>query len=203
MYIPTHFQIDDDQTCFNIMKDNSFATLFSQHEGIPFATHLPLMVSDDHKELIGHFARPNPQWEDIQGQTVLATFHGPHCYISPSWYETDRSVPTWNYVTVHVYGSIELIHDHEEVLESMNKLVSKYEAPSSPYQLENIDPKYLTGMSKGVQGFRMKITKMEGKAKLSQNHSENRQQLVVEQLEKQKQTDEQKIAALMKANYSK
>ncbi|PGY06678.1 negative transcriptional regulator, PaiB family [Bacillus sp. OV166] len=200
MYIPAHFKIKDETLAFDIMKEHSFATLFSQHNGLPFATHLPLILNKDNSYLYGHFARPNPQWKDIKNQTVLAIFHGPHCYISPSWYETNKAVPTWNYVTVHVYGEVELLEDEHELMNSLNDMVLKYEAPDSSYNLKDVDGEFLAGMNKGVQGFKIKINKIEGKAKLSQNHSSERQKLIVNQLEQISSTDEQQISFLMIAN---
>lgn len=198
MFIPKDFKITDESVAYEIMKEHSFATLFSQHDGLPCATHLPLLVNGNY--LYGHFARPNPQWKDIENQTVLAVFHGPHCYISPSWYETNRAVPTWNYVTVHVYGEVELLEDERELMESFQGMVMNYEAPDSSYRLQDADATYLAGLSKGVQGFKMKISKIEGKAKLSQNHSIQRQELVIHQLEQIPHSDEQQIAAWMKTN---
>lgn len=201
MYIPEHFVMKDETAVYNVIQENSFATLFSIHQGIPVATHLPLTLNKDNTCLYGHFARPNPQWKDIQNQKVLAVFHGPHCYISPSWYETKKAVPTWNYVTVHVYGEVELLEDEQELMSSLNDMVLKYEAPDSSYRLQDVDAGFLSGMNKGVQGFKIKIDKMEGKAKLSQNHSSHRQELVVKQLEQIPFTNEQQIAALMKSNF--
>jgi transcriptional regulator len=131
--------------------------------------------------LYGHFARPNPQWKDIQNQTVLTVFDGPHCYISPSWYETNKTVPTWNYVTVHFYGEVELTRDEHELMSSLNDMVLKYEAPDSSYRLQDVDAEFLVGMNKGVQGFKIKIDRIEGKAKVSQNHSLHRQELIIKQ----------------------
>ncbi|TCP29057.1 PaiB family negative transcriptional regulator [Scopulibacillus darangshiensis] len=203
MYIPKQFNIKELAAAYDVIQENSFSTLFSLHEGMPFATHLPLLLNKEKDCLYGHFARPNPQWKDIRNQTVLAVFHGPHCYISPSWYETNKAVPTWNYVTVHVYGELELIEDEHELMDSLNDMVLKYEAPDSSYRLQDVDAKFLAGMSKGVQGFKIKINKIEGKAKLSQNHSSQRQELVINQLEQISYTDEQQISSLMKANLKK
>jgi transcriptional regulator len=200
MYIPQHFKITDESIAYDIIKEHGFATLISQQNGMPLATHLPLLLNKENTYLYGHFARPNPQWKDIESQTVLAIFHGPHCYISPSWYETNQAVPTWNYVTVHVYGEVELVEEEDEVMESLKDLVTKYEAPDSPYRLEDVDPKYLSGMNKGIQGFKLQITKIEGKAKLSQNHSTKRQERVIEQLEQSPREDELGIAWWMKGN---
>lgn len=198
MYIPKYFKITDDTIVYEIMNNNSFATLFSQHDGMPFATHLPLILNEENTYLYGHFARPNSQWKDIENQTVLAIFQGPHCYISPSWYETNKAVPTWNYVTVHVYGEVELLEGGNELAEHLQEMVLKYESPDSPYNLQDIEANFLAGLNKGVQGFKIKIDKIEGKAKLSQNHSLERQKLVIHQLEQISKTDEQQIASLMK-----
>lgn len=145
----------------------------------------------------GHFARANPQWKDIHNQNVLAIFHGPHCYISSSWYESNQAVPTWNYLAVHVYGKVEIVED-DELKESLSDLVKKYEVPDSSYQLDEVDARYLEGMTKGVVGFKIKIKKIEGKAKLSQNHSIERRKLVIKELEKFETGDERKIASYMK-----
>lgn len=200
MYIPTHFEVTDEALIYDIIKDYSFATLFSQHNGMPFATHLPLTLNNENTYLYGHFTKANPQWNDITVQTVLAVFQGPHCYISPSWYETNKAVPTWNYITVHVYGVIELLKDENELVNSLNDMVVKYEVPDSSYKLQDVDADFLSGMNKGVQGFKIKINKIEGKAKLSQNHPLDRQKLVIHHLEQIPSDNEQKIASLMKAN---
>lgn len=198
MYIPAPFQLSEAEA-YDVIKEYGFAALFSTAGGMPYATHLPLTMSKDNECLYGHFALPNPQWKEIEGQSVLAVFQGPHCYISPKWYETNRAVPTWNYVAVHVYGEAELL-DEEETVHSMGDLVLKYESPDSPYKLEDVDAKFLSGMNKGVKGFKIKISKIEGQAKLSQNHSAQRQKMVVQQLKLIPHTNEQLISGLMEEN---
>ncbi|MBP1963940.1 FMN-binding negative transcriptional regulator [Paenibacillus aceris] len=200
MYIPSHFEIKDHNLMYEIIEQNGFATLISQHQNHSFATHLPLILDRTNECLYGHVARPNPHWRDLGQQEVLVIFQGPHSYISPSWYETSQSVPTWNYVAVHAYGQAELIDDEQEVMASMQGLIAKYEEPNSPYDLGSVDPAYLAGLSKGIQAFKIKITRMEGKAKLSQNHPVERQKLVIQRLEALNRENERKIAALMKEN---
>ncbi|BFT76024.1 FMN-binding negative transcriptional regulator [Paenibacillus sp. P36] len=200
MYIPSYFKIKDDDIMYEVIEQNGFATLVSQHDGHPMATHLPLTLDRTNKCLYGHVARPNPQWRDLQQQEVLVIFQGPHSYISPSWYETSDSVPTWNYMAVHVYGQAELIDDEDEVMSSMRSLIEKYEEPDSPYDLESVDSTYLSGLSKGIQGFKIHISDMEGKAKLSQNHPVQRQELVIQRLEALNRENERSIAALMRKN---
>jgi transcriptional regulator len=204
MYIPSYFQIQDEDVIYDIIENNSFATLFSQHNGNPFATHLPLTLDKNKEYLYGHFARLNPQWKDIENQDVLAIFHGPHCYISPSWYETNIAVPTWNYVAVHVYGRVKIVDNEQELMNSLRDMVLKYEEPNSSYKLDDkVDSKYLESMTKGIVGFKIKINKIEGKSKLSQNHPLERQKLIIQRLEQITNEHNQKIASLMKENLRK
>ncbi|WP_163102391.1 FMN-binding negative transcriptional regulator [Peribacillus alkalitolerans] len=200
MYIPKYFKINDEEVIYNFIEENGFATVFSQHNGGPYATHLPLILDRTKRELYGHFAKPNHQWKDIENQEVLIIFQGPHCYISPSWYETQDAVPTWNYVSIHVYGNMEMIMDEQEIMDALSDLVVKYELPESPYKLEDVDSNYMSGLSKGIVPFKIKINRIEGKWKLSQNHSEERQKLVIQQLEKIPSENQKQIAKLMKEN---
>jgi transcriptional regulator len=157
-----------------------------------------LLLNRETLTLHGHFARPNEQWKDIENQEVLAIFQGPHSYISPSWYKTNKAVPTWNYVAVHVYGELEIVEDEQELIDSLQDLVHKYENPKSAYSLNDVDPNYMEGLSRGIVGFKIKINKIEGKAKLSQNHSVERRGLVIEELEKVGSEGSRGIAGLMK-----
>ncbi|KGM45746.1 FMN-binding negative transcriptional regulator [Neobacillus niacini] len=200
MYIPKHFTINNDEVIYDIIEKNSFATLFSQHNGEPYATHLPLQLNKEEGFLYGHFARQNQQWKDCVGQNVLVIFQGPHCYISPSWYETNEAVPTWNYLAIHVYGELEIVEEEKEVFESLIDMVNKYEKPDSSYQLENVDENFIMGMSQGIVGFKINIKKIEGKAKLSQNHPTARQELIIKELEKSTDQNDIHIAQLMKRN---
>ncbi|MCA0170917.1 FMN-binding negative transcriptional regulator [Bacillus sp. RAR_GA_16] len=200
MYIPSHFKMDDEEQIFQVIKENGFGILVSMNKGEPVATHLPLMLNKSKGALYDHFARPNKQWKESENQQVLAIFQGPHSYISPTWYETTKAVPTWNYVAVHVYGKIEFFNEQEEVFRTLNDLVTKYEPSDSVYHLKNLDTDYIEGMSKGIVAFRINITKIEAKSKLSQNHSRNRQRLIMNHLESTSQQDHLQIASLMKKN---
>jgi len=106
MYIQSNFVETDQHKLHDFIERQSFVTLVSNDGGEPVASHLPLLLDRDHGphgRLIGHMARANPQWQSADNQSVLAIFHGPHAYISPTWYEAVNVVPTWNYVAVHVY----------------------------------------------------------------------------------------------------
>jgi transcriptional regulator len=183
---------------YDIIETYSFATLFSQHNGETYATHLPLILKKSENALYGHFARPNEQWKDAENQQVLVVFQGPHCYISPSWYETTKTVPTWNYLSIHLYGKLEIIEDQKVILDSLKDMVIKYEEPDSSYHLDDVDPHYIDGMTKGIVAFKINITKMEAKAKLSQNHPVERRELIIKQLENTGIPDNLQVATLMK-----
>lgn len=198
MYIPKYFEIQDQEIIYDIMKEYSFATLFSQHQGKPYVTHLPFTVDRVQNVLIGHIARANPQWRDFLNQEVLVVFQGPHCYISPTWYETNREVPTWNYIAVHVYGEIEIIEKEQELLESLRDMVQKYEDENSTYQWEDVDQEFVKGLMKGLVGFKININKIEAKGKLSQNKSKERREMVIQHLEEIASEDTQQIAFYMK-----
>ena len=199
MYTPSYFKMNDPNEMHEMIEAHGFAILASTHQGSLTATHLPLLLNEEKTELIGHFAKGNRQWTDIEGQDVLVVFHGPHCYISPSWYETQETVPTWNYVTVHVTGKVRLFEDKDSrIWQSMIDLTEKYEDPTSTYDLNNVDQGYMDSLSKGVVGFAVSIDKMEGKAKLSQNHSKERIQRVVDSLMETGKAKEKEIAEWMK-----
>ncbi|MFJ8265962.1 FMN-binding negative transcriptional regulator [Peribacillus asahii] len=200
MYIPKHFKITDKEIMYDFIEKNSFATLFSNHNGEPYATHLPFTLDRRNDFLYSHFAVQNEQWKDIGNQKVLVIFQGPHCYISPSWYETNKAVPTWNYVAIHAYGQMEVIENKQEIFNSLLDMVNKYEDPESSYNLNDVDSTFIEGMSRGIVGFKVKITEIEGKAKLSQNHSIKRQELIIKQLENTSDQNNQEIAELMKKN---
>lgn len=202
MYIPKYFEINNEETIYEMIEKNGFATFFSQHNGRPYATHLPLTLDRENSILYGHFARANGQWKDINNQEILAVFQGPHCYISPSWYETNKAVPTWNYVVVHVYGQIEFIEE-EVLVKSLNDLVNNYENPNSSYKLAEVDPQYLEGLNKGIVGFKLNINSMECAGKLSQNHPIERQELIIQHLQQINSEDTRKIACMMKDNLRK
>ena len=198
MYSPKYFKLEDEKMIDEIIEQHSFATLISYQNEEPIATHLPLVLDRKNGCLYGHFAKPNHQWKTHDKQTFLAIFQGPHSYISSSWYETKTAVPTWNYVTVHVYGQMELMEDSVEISNTLNDLVEKYETPNSSYSLENVDASYIEQLSKGIVAFKLHITKIEAKAKLSQNHPLERKQRVIQQLEKSTRQEDHEVAAWMK-----
>src|SRR5689334_16368939 len=132
MYIPAAFRVEDAGKLAAFMQRHSFATLITHDGSAPFASHVPMLFlagPGEHGTLLSHVARANPQWQHFaSGGEALAVFHGPHSYISPSWYQTTPAVPTWNYATVHAYGVPAIIHEAERVASLLRDLVTVYES---------------------------------------------------------------------------
>jgi transcriptional regulator len=201
MYVPDHFKQSDASKLFAFVENNAFGLLVSQVDGEPFASHLPFLLDRaalPHGSLLGHVALANPQWRQAEGQNVLAIFSGPHAYISPTWYEADRVVPTWNYVAVHVYGTLHLIQDTETLADLLRTLVDRYEGTlPRPWQFD-AGSDFSQKMMKAVAGFRIDISRIEGKWKLNQNRPEEQRERVVRTLQAFTDENSQAIAELMR-----
>jgi transcriptional regulator len=202
MYVPASFAENDPARLHDFMRRRSFALLTSMGGNGLFASHLPLLLdaqTGPHGRLTGHMARANPQWRDVRGE-VMAVFSGPHAYISPSWYEEAGTVPTWNYVAVHAYGTFRIVEDREELLEILRTSVHEYEASRpAPWTFDE-SAGHLDPMLKSIVGFRVEITRLEGKWKLNQNHSEQRRRRVARALRTQPDENSQEIAALIETD---
>ena len=200
MYIPAYFREDDQTVQHDFIEQNSFGLFVSQLEGAPFATHLPFALDRQqgpHGELTGHIARANPQWTQFSDQVSLAVFSGPHTYISPTWYQADHMVPTWNYVAVHAYGQAELVSDESELLTILQRTVQFYEsALPQPWTFDRSST-FIERMLNQIVGFRIKIERLEGKWKLNQNHPAERRERVAQVLRSQADENSLAIANLM------
>lgn len=173
MYMPKHFAVEDRVQQLQFMRDYGFATLVSQGSHGPTATHLPLTVEerdDGNVFLIGHVAHANPHWKYLEsGSEALAIFHGPHAYISPTWYQMHPSVPTWNYAAVHAYGEARLL-DAAATRRLLKTLSDQYESGrEKPWRMEDLTSGYVEKMVAAIVGFEIAIKRIEGKFKLSQN----------------------------------
>jgi transcriptional regulator len=204
MYIPKAFASEDPDTLHGVIAQNPFATLVTVDGAEPFATHLPLLhfpAPDGPGILVGHVARANPQWQHLQaGRDVLAIFHGPHAYVSPSWYETQPAVPTWNYVAVHAYGRARLITDAAAVRSRLRELTAYFEAGLPTPWTPDLPEDYWQRMTQALVAFEISLTRLEGKFKLNQNRSASDVQGVIRALSASAQPMDREVAALMQAN---
>jgi transcriptional regulator len=203
MYIPKFFE-GSEPAGREIMNTHSWALLMTAGEdGAPVATHLSLLWQDDgtpHGSLIGHMARANPHWKLFaRGPESLALFWGPHAYVSPTWYTPGAKVPTWNYVTVHAYGRPEIVEETKGALEVLAKLAATYEGTDDgAWGLGRLPPGNAEAQTKGIVAFRMKLSRLETKLKLSQNRDMEDRRRVIARLEASDDQDAQATADWMK-----
>ncbi len=171
MYTPKFNQVSDRALLLEAMQSYSFAILFGP-AGELHATHLPLIVRDEgpHGTLLGHFARANSHWSALAGRETLVVFPGPHSYVSPTLYSDPLSVPTWNYIAIHAYGTLSLIEDETAKMSLLEKLIEAHEPPYLD-RWRAMPDGYRRSMLAGIMGFHIPITRIEGKFKLSQNRA--------------------------------
>lgn len=172
MYVPQHFKQDDPALLLEVMQRHSFATLVTADEsGLPMATPLPLCARREDGSFIieGHVARANPQWHDLErGAQVLAIFHGPHTYISPSLYTSSERVPTWNYIMVQASGTARVLHDEAGKRAVLARLVAQHE-PAYQAQFDGIRGDLVEGLLSAIVAFELRVERIEGKFKLNQH----------------------------------
>jgi transcriptional regulator len=201
MYIPSAFEIKDLSKFGEVISSNSFATIISKDGETLFASHLPFLYKPDHGDkgkLISHMARANRHWQLFhEKEEVLVIFNGPHAYISPNWYATEVAVPTWNYVTVHVYGIPKIMQTEAELNSVLDETVEKHESvlpnpwtPNLPYELK-------TKLNLMIVGFEIQITRIEGKFKLGQNRSKEDQQKMRQTLQSSGDAESIRLATFM------
>lgn len=202
MFVPRKFAVDDLSALDALLARDAFVTVISQHEGAPFASHLPVLYrrEGDRVRIRGHWARANPQWRAIAEQTVLLIGHGPHTYVSPTWYaDPANSVPTWNYTVAHVYGRIVLIDEPAALAELVAELAETYErALGSDWRFPASAPGTRHELA-GIVGFELLAERIEIKHKLNQHHDADSVRGAVRGLRATGQAQAGEIAELMAA----
>lgn len=176
MYIPAHFRADE-AAVGDLLANFGAADLITRTAEGLVATLLPFIfdpAAGDHGALLGHVARSNDQWRRPALEPALVIVRGPDAYISPSWYaskiEHGRVVPTWNYVTAHVYGEL-VVHDDVKWVEALVRhLTERHEAASErPWSVDDAPPPFIAGQLRAIVGVEVVISRIEAKFKLSQN----------------------------------
>ena len=202
VYLPPAFTEKRPEVLTEHIERYDFGLLVSRESAGLVASHIPFLIERDGERLHlhGHLARPNPQVADLaRGGEVLATFHGPHAYISPNCYATRPSVPTWNYVDVHAYGTVQLVEDAQWLRRFLVRLSERHEA-SNPvaWRMQELPEDYVETMLKGIIGLDIAVTRVEGKYKLSQNRPAADRPGVVAALESQTDPEAHAVARLMR-----
>jgi transcriptional regulator len=176
MYVPGHFAMDD-AAVQDLLAHHGAGDLITATDQGLVSTLLPFVfdpASGPHGALLGHFARNNEHWRLAPVGEAMVILRGPDAYITPNWYasksEHGRVVPTWNYVTAHVYGEL-VIHDDVEWLDGLvRRLTVKHEAGQPrPWSPDDAPPAFVAGQLRAIVGVELRISRIEAKAKLSQN----------------------------------
>ncbi len=178
MYVPPLFKVDRIELLHDAMRQAGLATLVTLTADGLIASHVPVLLDPDpapYGTLLGHLARPNPQAKGaVAGTDALVIFQGPDAYITPSFYETKRQtgkvVPTWNYVAIHARGPVTFFNDTARLLQVVTRLTDREEGKrAAPWAVTDAPADFIDGMLKGIVGFSLPITRLEGKWKMSQN----------------------------------
>lgn len=185
MYVPNHFKEDSVETLQQHIRAYPFGLLVIADDAGIEANHVPFYLDIDEEGSLGtlqcHLARSNLVWQRIEkSRFVLAVFQGPNAYVSPSWYpskaETGRVVPTWNYLAVHVAGSAKVVQDAVWLKEHLRQLTNQHETErAQPWAVEDAPADYTEALMRGIVGIEIKIEKLIGKLKASQNQPERNQ----------------------------
>ena len=178
VYTPAAFTTSDRAAIARLIHDYPFATLVTPGVPEPQVSHLPLLLvagCEPHGTLIAHMARANPHWQHAGGVESIAIFHGPHAYVSPSWYaEPANAVPTWNYAAIHAHGTLDIPHDPIETRGVLDALVQRFErgmrASYAPWQFA-MPERQRDALVGAIVAFRLRIRRLDAKFKLSQNRS--------------------------------
>lgn len=166
-YPPKHHQDYDNLHMIEVINSYPLATIISIKNDEPLITHLPLIYREDGK-LIGHIDKFNPQAELLKDNNpITIIFSGPQCYISPSIYATTQ-LPTWNYIKVHLKGTVKKIESKESLKDSLIKMTEFLEAPEHNYVLDADNPRMGRNLDY-IKMFEISIDEWEGKFKLSQD----------------------------------
>lgn len=177
MYAVQHFRQKSVPEMRAYLAENPFAALVVNTANGPAVDHIPLEFdagSSSEGRLLGHVARSNPLWREFESGPGLAVFSAHHAYISPDWYASraadPRVVPTWNYVAVHVSGTLRFFHDADRIQELLERMTDRFEsARTTPWRMTDAPAEYIGRLVAGVVGVELQIDSMVGKWKLSQN----------------------------------
>jgi transcriptional regulator len=205
VYTPPFNRADDEGELRSLVAHVRAGWLVTNGQGaaVPSATYLPVLWRGD--TVILHLARANPHWREIGEDTpALVIVTGPDAYVSPSWYaakaEHGKVVPTWNYSTVHLTGSARVHDDPQWLRMAVEELTDEHErARVEPWHVADAPDTYIDGQLRGIVGVELTVSKVEGKAKLSQNRSRADREGVVEGLRRGGRPDEQAVADQMES----
>jgi len=201
MYILEAYNCNDKSKHSNFIEDNNFADLVTFRDGVLCSNKIPFFYDKEKNELYGHFGRNNSQLVDIENSNeVLVIFSGAHSYISPQWYKSKNSVPTWNFQTLQVRGAASIVDDNK-LLEILAKLTKFHESKfDKQWTMGKLDSDRREKMLKMIVGFKIKITDIKFKEKMSQIRDVVDQKSIIKALNNSNNSSAKKVAKIMTEN---
>jgi transcriptional regulator len=183
MYVPDHFRPSDEHASWQVISDHGFGSLVTVENGEPpVASPLPFLACREEGELLGHLARANRQFKALcraGSPTVLVMFQGPSGFVSGAYYDDPSAVPTWDHVTVHVTGELQLLPGEAETLSVLRDTVAHFEARAGSSWRLDVERADLPEMVRQVSAFRVIVHRIDAIFKLSQNIDTTRRRRVV------------------------
>jgi len=198
MYILEAYNTKDKDKFSNFIEDNSFADLVTYRDGALSSNKVPFFYDKEKNELYGHLGGNNPQLVDIENSNeVLVIFSGAHSYISPHWYKSKNSVPTWNFQTLQVRGVASIVDD-KKLLKILAKLTKFHESKlENQWTMSKLDPNSREKMLNMITGFKVEITDIKFKEKMSQIRDVEDQKNIISALNKTNEPLAKKVANIM------
>ena len=197
MYSPPYNRVEKRAEVHEFMRAHSFVLLVTGKNDALHASHLPVMLHEEKERIFldMHMARANTQWREFSGAEVLVIFFGAHAYVSPRWYQEKERVPTWNYAAVHAYGVPELIEDRKAKQASQRRLIERLDPQWLP-QFDALREEYVQSMLGAIVNFRIPVTRLETRWKLSQNRGRREMERIAAALDQSGDPHERALAAL-------
>ncbi len=200
MYVPRAFASNDPAALDALLAADPFVTLVTVVDGAPCISHLPVLLERDGDRLAlrGHWAKPNPQ--SAHTGPALAIVHGPHAYVSPSWYPDkveQARVPTWNYIVAHLHGTLERLTATDALAALVAGMSVHFETQVGE-AWRYVDDHAHRSQLRGIVGFRLQVERVELNAKLNQNHPDDNRAAVSAKLAAQDTDDARAVARWMR-----
>jgi len=178
MYIPASFRETRVEKLHDLIVKHPLGLLVTHGDNGLEASPIPFLLYADEGEygmLRAHLAKANPHWKALAERVeCLVVFQGPAGYVTPSWYpskaETHKVVPTWNYATVHVWGKASVTEDVAWLRQQLHDLTTLHEGSRpQPWSVSDAPPEYIANQMKAIIGIEIRIGRIDGKWKMSQN----------------------------------
>jgi len=201
MYLIDAYNTTDKNRITHFIAENSFADLVTYYDGSLCSNKVPFYYDGEKNMLFGHFGRNNPQLMDIEkADEVLVIFSGAHAYISPQWYESENGVPTWNFQTIQVRGNAAIVDD-KTLVEILAKLTKFHESQlPKQWTMSNLNSEKRKTMFDMITGFKIEITDIKFKEKMSQMRDLDDQKSVIRALKKQNKSSSDAVSEIMNRN---